>query len=49
MRAPLRPIAKLPYVPSHRATHQLGRSLVALETSGSPLHLGPAFAAALMG
>ena len=48
MRASLRPMVKLPYLPSHRTAHVLGRRLVALEASGSPLHLPAAFAAALM-
>jgi aldehyde dehydrogenase (NAD(P)+) len=49
MRAPLRPIAKLPYVPSHRTAHRLGRQLVSLEASASPLRLPAVFATALMG
>ena len=49
MRASLRPIAKLPYVPGHRTAHRLGRRLVALEATGSPLHLGAAMADALLG
>jgi hypothetical protein len=49
LRAPLRPLGKLPYVPSHRTAHRLGRALVALEASGSPLRLPPALAAAIMG
>jgi aldehyde dehydrogenase (NAD(P)+) len=49
MRAPLRPIAKLPHLPSHRTAHRLGRRLVALEASASPLRLPAVFATALMG
>jgi aldehyde dehydrogenase (NAD(P)+) len=49
MRAPLRPIAKLPYIPSHRTAHQLGRRLTALEASGSWTRVPGVFAAALTG
>jgi acyl-CoA reductase-like NAD-dependent aldehyde dehydrogenase len=47
MRAPLRPFVKLPYLPGHRNPLRLGRSLVALEATGSWAKLAPVFAAAL--
>jgi aldehyde dehydrogenase (NAD(P)+) len=47
-RAPLRPLLKLPYLPTHRTAARLGQRLVALESSGSPLHLPAILAASLM-
>jgi aldehyde dehydrogenase (NAD(P)+) len=49
IRAPLRPIAKLPYFARHRTRHRLGRQLVTLEATGSPLHVPAVFASALLG
>jgi aldehyde dehydrogenase (NAD(P)+) len=49
MRAPLRPMAKWPYVPSHRRAHRLGRRLVALEASESLLALPPVLYEAMLG
>jgi aldehyde dehydrogenase (NAD(P)+) len=34
MRAPVRPLAKLPYFPSHRTALELGRRLAALQARG---------------
>lgn len=49
LRGPAWAPVKLPYVPSHRTAHALGRRLTALEADGSWRHLPGIVAAALRG
>jgi aldehyde dehydrogenase (NAD(P)+) len=49
MRAPVRPLVKLPYFPSHRTTLELGRRLAALQVRGGWTELPGVVAAGLRG
>jgi len=49
LRAPLSPLAKLPYLPSHRTAHMLGRRLTALRGRGGLAELPGVLVAGMRG